>query len=84
MKINKGYRRAKAQYWKRAYIASILDSIMSFGASFLHICGEGKRNNWSVLLAQLFYTKCPCCLFYRGVTIGTILTVTLALLFWII
>ena len=68
--MNKNYRKAKRNYWRRAKVSEVLDRFMVWGSSFLALCGDGKRNNWSVLFAQLFYTECPCCIFWRGLSIG--------------
>lgn len=62
--------RARSSYRRRALIANFLDSTLTAGAKHLKMCGEGKHNGWSVLFAQMWFTDCPCCLFYRGAFFG--------------
>lgn len=71
------YRRAKKRLMFRARIANVLDTVMTEFASHLHMCGEGKKNNWSILFAQIFYTECPCCNFFRGVSVGFVTALAL-------
>lgn len=64
------YHHAKRWLYRRAVVATWIDDTMSAVAARLPLCGEGKKHNMSILFAQLFFTECPCCLFYRGVTVG--------------
>jgi hypothetical protein len=65
-------RRARRWTRRRAKLANFLDTLLTRASVPLHMCGEGKRHNWSVLFADLFFTMCPCCLFYRGVAVGAL------------
>jgi hypothetical protein len=67
------YRRALKLYNRRARIAVFLDRGLERVAKRLPLCGQGKRHNWSVLIAQMFMTDCWCCYFYRGVALGFII-----------
>lgn len=61
-------------------VSTFVDEWMTWGASFLYMCTEGKHNNWSILFARVFYTECPCCNFYRGVTVGVVITTFLTMI----
>lgn len=66
-------RMKRARRFKRAHdrIANVLDYYLEKGASLLEWCGHARvHHHWSTLFAQLWFTDCPCCLFYRGVTFG--------------
>lgn len=64
---------ARGYYRTRAFISGYIDSTLTAGAKHLRMCGEGKKNGWSVLFASMWFTDCPCCLFYRGATFGVLL-----------
>jgi hypothetical protein len=36
----------------------------------LGLCHNGRDMNWSVRFAEYFFVNCPCCIFWRGFTIG--------------
>jgi hypothetical protein len=77
---NDVWRIRHARKWlrRRAKLANLIDAQLTRAAGRLHMCGEGKRHNWSVLFAELFFTDCPCCLFWRGVTVGALPVALLA------
>lgn len=74
------YRSAKRLVKVIGAVSDLADAVMTWCASFLGICESGKKVNWFVVFARMFYTECPCCLFYRGVTIGVMVTVALTML----
>ena len=45
----------------------------------LGMCGHGKEGNRWVRFAEKFFIDCPCCLFWRGVTVGVVAGFLLAL-----
>lgn len=57
----------------RKAVQRVVDATLTTVANQFNLCGNGPRNNWSILFANLFFTDCPCCLFYRGVAFGLIL-----------
>lgn len=71
------YRSAKRWLKLRIAISNVLDTALTRGAERLKMCGEGPRHGWSILFAQMWFTDCPCCLFYRGVTFGVSLSVAI-------
>lgn len=75
--LSKRVRVARDNKRKRDRIANRLDAFLTWGAERLWMCGEGKKNNWSVLFSVMWFTDCPCCLFYRGVTFGLALALML-------
>lgn len=40
-------------------------------AKALGMCGYGRDLNWWVRVADWFFVDCACCLFWRGVAVGT-------------
>lgn len=64
---------------RRNALASRIDAIFTRGASVLRMCGDGKPHNWSILVADLFFVNCPCCLFWRGVFMGALITSAIAI-----
>lgn len=71
------YKQAK-RFRRKYYLwQSYVDRLFTWGSSRLGMCGDGVRHNWSVMFAELFFLQCPCCLFYRGVTIGAVLGLVL-------
>lgn len=76
--IARRYRRAKRWRDRRAKLSEMIDTVLTAAAHKLHMCGQGKHHNWSVLFAQLWFTDCPCCLFYRGVTLGAVVGIAAA------
>lgn len=65
-------RRARKWLRVRQSVADALDTVLTAGAKYFKMCGEGPKHSWSILFAQLWFTDCPCCLFYRGMTFGGI------------
>lgn len=80
MAINKGYRQAKKRLSRLGWIAEKIDRVLTKASMPLRMCGEGKRNNWSVMVSRVFYTECTCCLFWRGVTAGAFIAAAIAAL----
>lgn len=66
-------RAARRKHRIRQSVAHVIDTTLTTGAKLLKMCGEGPHHGWSILFAQLWFTDCPCCLFYRGVTLGIVL-----------
>lgn len=54
----------------RDKVQRVVDVTLTTVANQFNLCGNGPKNNWSILFADLFFTDCPCCLFYRGVALG--------------
>lgn len=75
------YRSAKRLVKVIRFISDVADAVMTWTASFLGICESGKKVNWFVVFARMFYAECPCCLFYRGVTIGVMVNLMLTMIF---
>lgn len=71
-------REARRKMRVRQSVAQVLDTFLTWAAAFFKMCGEGPKHGWSILFAQLWFTDCPCCLFYRGVTFGGVLGALLA------
>lgn len=61
-----------------------LDGLLTTVANQFNLCGNGPKNNWSILFANLWFTDCPCCLFYRGVAFGIVLAVGLLAAAWLV
>lgn len=66
-------REARRKLRIRQSVAHVLDTALTWAAHRTKMCGEGAKHNWSILFAQLWFTDCPCCLFYRGVAFGCFL-----------
>lgn len=62
-----------------AKASNFVDYWMTWGASYLRMCGEGVKNNWATLVSRFFYTECHCCMFFRGVTVGAVLILSLTI-----
>lgn len=71
-------RRARRKKRQRDAIRDVLDKFLTDASMHFKMCGEGPKNSWSILFAQLWFTDCPCCLFYRGVTFGGVAGATIA------
>ena len=41
-------------------------------ATAVGMCGHGARGNVWVRVSEHFFIDCPCCLFWRGVTVGIV------------
>ena len=50
----------------------MIDAGLTAIADRLPFCGNGRRHNASVMFADLFWTDCNCCNFYRGVFVGSV------------
>jgi hypothetical protein len=64
------YARAKRLLRLRRATAERIDAILTIGSQRLKLCGNGKRHNWSVLVSDVFFVNCACCLFWRGCAAG--------------
>lgn len=53
-------------------------------SKLLRLCGNGKKNNWSVRFADYFFVDCGCCLFWRGVMVGIAMFIVYSMAFGII
>jgi hypothetical protein len=73
-------RYQKVKRYKRAHVwlSKKIDAFFTWGSNPLPMCGNGKRHNWSVMLADLFFVGCACCIFYRGVIFGAALAALIA------
>jgi hypothetical protein len=49
---------------------SRVDAVLTALSVPLAMCGHGVRMGWSVRVAELFFTQCACCVFWRGVLVG--------------
>lgn len=55
------------------WLAGLIDGTLTAIADRLPMCGHGRRHNWSVQFADLFFPAsngCGCCWFYRGIAVG--------------
>lgn len=66
------YRKAKAYRARHYRRAAMIDAGLTAIADRLPFCGNGRRHNASVMFADLFWTDCNCCNFYRGVFVGSV------------
>lgn len=76
------YRAAKVYRRRFKSVQSVIDRAFSFGADRLPLCGNGRRHNWSVMIADAFFVNCPCCIFWRGVVVGFGLCAATGALIW--
>lgn len=74
--------RARAYRVRHLALASRIDAVLTAVADRLPMCGHGKRHNWSVQFADLFFPGdgCGCCWFWRGITVGAAVGFVVALL----
>ena len=77
-------RRARLWMRRRQFVSDNLDCALTYAASFLKMCGEGPKHNRSMLFAQMWFTDCPCCLFYRGMAAGVTVCASLVAFAWIV
>lgn len=66
------YKSAKRALQRRQRVHVMVDGFFTWGASSMALCGEGRKNNWSILFTDMIFTDCPCCLVFRGMFIGFI------------
>lgn len=65
---------ARAYRDRHLALANRIDAVLTPIADRLPMCGHGKRHNWSVQFADLFFpgNGCGCCWFWRGITVGAV------------
>jgi hypothetical protein len=51
-------------------LQAMIDACLTWLAMPLRLCGHGPDMGWSVRIAELFFTDCACCVFWRGVMVG--------------
>lgn len=74
------FRRGFAKMTRYAKIAAWIDRFLTAASRPLGMCQERRGahfshwNKFSRRFAKFFYTECPCCLFWRGVTAGAALS----------
>lgn len=75
--------RARAYRARHMALAGRIDGVLTSLADRLPMCGHGKRHNWSVQFADLFFPAsngCGCCWFWRGIVTGAVLGFAVAVL----
>jgi hypothetical protein len=51
----------------------LADDFLTPPSKWMGMCGHGKRHNWSVVLADMLFVNCACCLIWRGFFIGLLI-----------
>lgn len=82
----RAFQRGIKKMTRLARLSAKVDAFMTAASRPLGMCAEkwgdkfGKWNKFSRRFAKIFWTECPCCLFYRGMTIGAAFAAGIAVL----